>query len=282
MIVKDRKVVFLMEKSSIVIKGLEKRLNAEHIQTISLVENFDKIEEHVKDTGVYVVYNPMDILDAKNGHKQMVLIKDQIKDCKGRIIFIGEAGDKETLTKEYPELYVHTWLDRPVDPDVFVTTVDEELKDYEKRLERDAREDIELSEDEVMDPDMGFAPPRDDGRKKILIVDDDASYAKMVKSWIKDRYKTDVVTAGMQAISFLLKKPVDLILLDYEMPVVDGPQVLQMLRQEPATKDIPVVFLTGVSTREGVQRVMELKPAGYILKSTTSENLIMFLDDKLR
>ena len=89
----------------------------------------------------------------------------------------------------------------------------------------------------------------------------------------------------MQAISFLLKVPegskVDLILLDYEMPVVDGPQVLQMLRQDPATKDIPVVFLTGIGTKEAVSRVMALKPDGYILKSTTRADILGYLGSKL-
>lgn len=75
---------------------------------------------------------------------------------------------------------------------------------------------------------------------------------------------------------------VDLILLDYEMPVVDGPQVLQMLRQEPATSNIPVIFLTGNGTKEAVARVMELKPDGYILKSTTRENLMKYLYGKLK
>ncbi|MBP3231963.1 MAG: response regulator, partial [Anaerovibrio sp.] len=82
------------------------------------------------------------------------------------------------------------------------------------------------------------------------------------------------VKSGMDAITFLLKTPVDLILLDYEMPVVDGPQVFQMLRQEQSAKHIPVVFLTGVGTREGVERVMALKPDGYILKSTTRDSLL--------
>ena len=85
----------------------------------------------------------------------------------------------------------------------------------------------------------------------------------------------------MQAITYLLKTPVDLILLDYDMPVVDGPQVLQMLRQENATKDIPVVFLTGVGTKEEVERVMALHPSGYILKSTTRDNLLTYLKTKL-
>ena len=101
----------------------------------------------------------------------------------------------------------------------------------------------------------------------------------MVREWIKDDYQTDIVTAGMQAITFLLKNKADLVLLDYEMPVVDGPQVLQMLRQDPATEKIPVIFLTGMSTKEAVSRVMALKPDGYFLKSTSKENIIAFLQN---
>lgn len=65
------------------------------------------------------------------------------------------------------------------------------------------------------------------------------------------------------------------------MPIVDGPQVFQMLRSDPATSAIPVVFLTGVGSREGVTRVMSLKPDGYILKSTPKEELLEFLEKKL-
>ena len=65
------------------------------------------------------------------------------------------------------------------------------------------------------------------------------------------------------------------------MPVVDGPQVLQMLRQEKSTRGIPVVFLTGVGTKEEVERVLQLKPNGYVLKSTTREKLLNYLQTKL-
>ena len=99
------------------------------------------------------------------------------------------------------------------------------------------------------------------------------------------KYRVDIVTAGMQAITFLVKVPedekVDLILLDYEMPVVDGPQVLQMLRQEEATAHIPVIFLTGIGTKEAVSRVMSLRPDGYILKSTTKAEILETLGKKL-
>ena len=119
------------------------------------------------------------------------------------------------------------------------------------------------------------------GEKHILIVDDDPSYAKMVKEWLKDTYKVHVVTNGLQVLTFLEKNPIDLILLDYEMPEINGPQVLQILRQEPTTRLIPVIFLTGVDTKENVMKVMDMKPNGYMLKSTTKEQLLDYLKEKI-
>jgi CheY-like chemotaxis protein len=78
---------------------------------------------------------------------------------------------------------------------------------------------------------------------------------------------------GMQALKFLGRKKVDLILLDYEMPEADGPQVLGMLREDPELAGIPVVFLTGVNSPESIERLLSLNPLGYILKNTTRDNL---------
>jgi CheY-like chemotaxis protein len=283
-----KKIAFLMDKSSIVVKGLEKRTQAAGYETISIAGNFDKLGEQIKDASVVVLYNLQDIIEDKYGTKNLLLIKDQIADHDCNLILIGEALDREVIMKAHPEFIACRWIDRPVDPDLFITEIEDEIERHvekliRKQLEKEEEETKEKKESRENKEAPAPAGPVDDGdpRKKILIVDDDSNYAGMVRSWIKDKYKTDIVTAGMQAITFLMKKKVDLILLDYEMPVVDGPQVLQMLRQEETTKNIPVVFLTGVSTVEGVKRVMELKPLGYILKSTTSEDLIKFLDEKL-
>ncbi len=65
----------------------------------------------------------------------------------------------------------------------------------------------------------------------------------------------------------------DLILLDYEMPITTGPQVLEMIRSNDSTADIPVMFLTGKGDKESVLRVLSLKPAGYILKTVDRTEL---------
>ena len=133
---------------------------------------------------------------------QLVKMLGITQSRNAQAIIVGEAKYHADLIRELPVVDVCDWFERPVDMTKFANSVEKALKDYENRLIR----------------------------KKILIVDDDPSYAAMVREWIKDSYQVGIVSNGMQAITYLIEKPVDLILLDYEMPVVDGPQVLEMLR----------------------------------------------------
>lgn len=75
-----------------------------------------------------------------------------------------------------------------------------------------------------------------------LIVDDDETFLKTVKNWLSRQYRVTIVTSGAQAMMYVADNQPDLILLDYEMPVTSGPQVLEMLRSEPKTAKIPVIF----------------------------------------
>ena len=74
------------------------------------------------------------------------------------------------------------------------------------------------------------------------------------------------IQSGKIALNFLERKKTDLILLDYEMPEENGVEVLRKLRANEQTKDIPVVFLTGMNDREMIQKILAMKPQGYLLK----------------
>ncbi len=90
----------------------------------------------------------------------------------------------------------------------------------------------------------------------LLLVDDDPLYLKMVRGWLSEKYLITVVKSGVQALAYLEGHTADLILLDYDMPGKSGSQVFEQIRQNPATAGIPVIFLTGRSDRESVERVM--------------------------
>ena len=73
--------------------------------------------------------------------------------------------------------------------------------------------------------------------------------------------------SGAAAIRCIILDKPDLILLDYEMPVCDGKQVLEMIRSEETLADVPVIFLTGRTDSETVKKLIALKPDGYLVKN---------------
>ena len=115
--------------------------------------------------------------------------------------------------------------------------------------------------------------------KRILVIDDDGMMLKAIKSWLENRYRVTIVNSGMSAIKYLATNQVDLILLDYEMPVTTGPQVFEMLKSDPDTKDIPIMFLTVKSDKESVMKVLELKPDNYLLKTMPPKELVAQIDN---
>ena len=104
-------------------------------------------------------------------------------------------------------------------------------------------------------------------KKELLIVDDDESYLKLIKKWMSDAYKATAVKSGAQALKFLEGHRPDLVLLDFEMPELNGGDVLQKMREKPETADIPVFFLTGNVDPESLEKIAELNPDGYLSKT---------------
>ncbi len=110
-------------------------------------------------------------------------------------------------------------------------------------------------------------------RKHILVIDDSPIMLKTIKEHIQDEYDVATAVNGKVALGFLRRKKTDLILLDYEMPDENGLEVLKKLRSNSLTKDIPVVFLTGVSDRGKIREALVHKPQGYLLKPIDHEKL---------
>lgn len=111
-------------------------------------------------------------------------------------------------------------------------------------------------------------------KKHILVVDDSPVLLRSVKVMLEEIYTISLSTSGEQAMKMIGKKRPDLILLDYEMPGCDGRETLELFRGNPDTKDIPVIFFTGVTDREHVMEVLVLKPEGYILKPPNREKML--------
>lgn len=110
-------------------------------------------------------------------------------------------------------------------------------------------------------------------KKKLLVVDDDPLMVRTIRGWLADDYNVSVVTSGQTALAFLKKFTPDLILLDYEMPVMSGPQFYKIAKEDQALAGIPIIFLTGKEDEKGLEEINSLHPAGCILKNRTPDEV---------
>lgn len=101
----------------------------------------------------------------------------------------------------------------------------------------------------------------------VLIVDDTnfvrELYAKMLST---SGYRTVVAKGGVEALALLAKQEVDLVLLDYTMPQMNGVEVLLRMRQNPKTAKVPVIILTASDLREHEKLGMMAGADDYITK----------------
>jgi CheY-like chemotaxis protein len=113
------------------------------------------------------------------------------------------------------------------------------------------------------------ATPDDDVR--VLFVEDDPAVAQMYKLKLElDGYQVQVAVDGEAAIREATTAPPDIIFLDIRLPKLDGLAVLEALRQDTRTKQVPVVILSNYSEKELVERGLKLGALEYLIKSQTT------------
>ncbi len=123
-----------------------------------------------------------------------------------------------------------------------------------------------------------FVEPTGNQKKKILVVDDSDFMRKTMLDLLGNDYEVLTASSGMSAIRNISLTRPDLVLLDYEMPVCNGSQVLEMIRSEKDFTDIPVIFLTCRVDSESVKKAISLKPDGYLSKFLPAESVKKAID----
>lgn len=186
-----------------------------------------------------------------NSAEALVYIKDITADDDIPLCVIGYDQEVLEIKKYIPEDRIHRVFKRPFD----AKYIADELKAV-----------AEVASENRLG-------------KRILLVDDDPTFLKMLQGWLSDKYRITAVKSGMQAITYIANHTPDLILLDYDMPITPGPQVMEMIRSEFNSSKIPIIFLTGKSDRESIMRVMKLKPQGYLLKTMNRDDIVAAIDN---
>ncbi|MBR4530413.1 MAG: response regulator [Lachnospiraceae bacterium] len=242
------KVLIVSVAESFLAKSLITRLKDAGVRSELIRAQIREIEEHAADVALIILFLSEELEEMP---ETLIYLKDMVQEADQGLLLIGDEEQYETVIKSIPEQLVTEWFKRPIEIDQLVKRVSVYLDENtgEKR------------------------------KKTVLIVDDDITYMRTVYEWLRGSYHVGMAANGVQAISYLTKNKADLVLLDYEMPIANGPQVLSMLRSDTETGQIPVMFLTGHGDRESVLSVVGLSPVDYLLKTIDRETLLKKLRD---
>lgn len=282
------KVLFITEKTSFISEGIINHLKAQDFEVLTVKPDVTAISNFLKEdnSGDDEAIDPevaallsqeggeeAQAMAAASGQKDDIprifilylqgednmmidvlgYIRDLVEDRGIRFFVIGTQEELDTIVGKKAD-YVAQMYTRPVD-----------LAELIKRLQK---------EGETVDKLKEF--------KSILIVDDDATALRSMKSLLSTHYKILVANSGMNAITILAKNKVDLILLDFEMPIVNGPKVLEMIRSDPNTANIPVMFLTAKGDKRSIMEVLRFKPEKYLLKTMLPKDILDSIDEFFR
>lgn len=228
----EKRILFILEKSSMVANALIQGLAAASFtvaRTRASVAEISRLQDCPKIWLLYLqgVENRMtDVLDY---------IREQVETHGVKFFVCGTPDELAEILQGFPRVCLTGTFARPFHVD-----------DLIERLAMGAANEGPLTEREGADV------------KRVLIVDDDTVMLQSLKELLSPSYRVYTANSGMNAIQMLAGTAVDLILLDYEMPVVKGPQIFEMLKSDAHTKDIPVMFLTSKNDKDSIMKVMSL------------------------
>ncbi len=240
-------LLILYDAPSLLVSSVTEQLKNMGVNALNCPLQVKDISAVKDKPELYLIFADEDIRDNVDA---LVYLKDRSIENDVPFMLVGDDRELTECLKTIPDSRVKKQFTRPVNVKNVAEIVNAYLND-EKRI----------------------------SKKKILVVDDSGAMLRNIKGWLEDKYQIALANSGAMAIKYLTLDRPDLVLLDYEMPVVDGKQVLEMIRTETEFSDVPVIFLTAKSDKQSVMDVMALKPEGYLLKTMPPADIVAAVDD---
>ncbi len=242
----ELKIISVYVNQGFLMKSAEKYLTGEGAQVVPLKADLKTLGHADIEADAIIMFVDGDISAWRDA---LVFIKDKTLDNDVPLFIVQGDIDIDDVFKIIPDTAVTGSFLRPVNVREASAQIIEYIREHGTKT-----------------------------KKKILVVDDSGAMLRNVKAWLGDKYHVVPANSGAMAIKYLSMDIPDLVLLDYEMPVVNGKQVLEMIRTENDFANIPVIFLTGRNDRESIMEVLALKPEGYLLKTMKPTDIIDAID----
>lgn len=223
---------------------LDNYLSTEPNYVVELLESGNALVEYVKTKTPDII-----LLDIEMPGLSGIETFDKIK-AMGLakvppVIFLTGKEDKSTVLKCISR-GADGYLIKPVDRNSLLQRIKEVISKYQKYKQN----------------------------KTVLIIDDDVDFLKIAKAKLSKYYKVLTVNSGKTALEYLTSHDVDLIILDFYMPLYDGKSVLTILRKRERSKDIPVIIASSVNMNEIASACKEALPEAIIPKPVNMDELL--------
>ena len=241
------KVLLINHGSALMTNTLVSSLKNVGVSTLCVEPLLEKIDPEKNDSDVFLLFAGDFIYDSP---RLLVYLRDMCFSREKPLCVVGYEKELSEIEEIIPKGMIEREFTRPIDVKSLSSTL------YALIRESDTRKQ----------------------GKHLLLVDDDVTFLQTMQRWLSVKYRVTATKSGMQAITYIAAHTPDLILLDHDMPITPGPQVLEMIRSEPNSAKIPIIFLTGKNDRASVEQVMRLKPDGYLLKSMSKEDILASVD----
>ncbi len=243
----EQSVMFISDDSGIVGRGITKCLEDEGFTVIPVKDVPEIILNHRGDSDLLLYYPTGD-----NDHIKLVstILTEICRDDNKTLCLAGDPLDINVALDIHDKDYISSVYPRPVDLDRMASDM---AQYYNVQAEYQRT-------------------------KTVLVIDDDPDFLAIIDKWLSEQYDVECLRSGESALAYLEHKRPDLILLDLEMPGLNGDQVMKRIRSNPKCERIPIIFLTGKNDKDDVIKILELKPDGYLLKSMPHEVLLDSLD----
>ena len=246
-IIVEKNILIVSHTQGYLMLSLKEKFAKTGYNVIYVAPDIDKINKIEEPVSALLIYGDEQVAESKS---VLVYLKDWVAERDIPIFATGSTDELQVIRSAVGEHALRQTFARPLNAKDMVWEISRYVTKYGTGV-----------------------------KKKILVVDDSGAMLRNVKRWLEDHYQVILANSGAMAIKYLAVNRPDLILLDYEMPILDGRQMLEMIRAENEFADIPVIFLTSKDDRESVMQVMSLKPEGYLLKMQPPGEIVKAIDD---
>jgi len=206
----------------------------------SVVKMFELLDNITPDL-ILMDVNMPDI----DGYEAIKSLKADERYSSIPVIFLTGKSDRESVVKGL-SLGATDYIIKPYNASKLIEIIDNNLNSPEDK-------------DSLFGEDNSSKPV-------VLIVDDVSSMLRAMQYALHDRFKVYILSKSQDVLDFLRNKKPDLILLDYLMPVLNGFDLIQMIRAMPDYTDTPIIIITTEGTMDHVNKAISIGASDFIVK----------------